>query len=209
MSLNQPNRLQSLKNINLLQTLFVSMKTRSKKIRFYRNVHLYWDKTAQLECDGRLEFGTQYPHGIYLPSQLILNENAYLSIQGDFAIFTGGLVWVNCGAKMVLGSGYIGSHLKLSCHESIEIGHDVAISENVTIRDSDNHSFNSNKKISNPIKIGNHVWIGMNVTILKGVTIGDGAVIAAGSVINRDVPPNSLAAGVPATIKKTGIHWEK
>lgn len=84
-----------------------------------------------------------------------------------------------------------------------------AISENVTIRDSDNHRLNSNEKISSPIKIGNHVWIGMNVTILKGVTIGDGAVIAVGAVVNKDIPGGSLAAGVPAIVKKTDIIWEK
>lgn len=32
------------------------------------------------------------------------------------------------------------------------------------------------------------------------MTIGDGSVVAAGSLVNRDVPPNSLVAGVPARI---------
>ena len=53
-----------------------------------------------------------------------------------------------------------------------------------------------------PITIGNDVWIGGHSTILPGVTIGDGAVVAAGSVVTKDVPPRSLVAGNPATIKK-------
>ena len=57
------------------------------------------------------------------------------------------------------------------------------------------------------IKIGNHVWIGLGAIIFKGVTIGDGAAIAAGSIVLKDVPPNSLVAGVPAQIKKTNIRW--
>lgn len=51
-----------------------------------------------------------------------------------------------------------------------------------------------------PITIGNDVWIAANVVICGGVTIGDGAVIGAGSVVNRDVPANTFAAGVPCRV---------
>ena len=54
-----------------------------------------------------------------------------------------------------------------------------------------------------PIVVGKDVWIGAHATILKGVTIGDGAIIAAGAVVTRDVPPNTIAAGVPARVVKT------
>ena len=59
-----------------------------------------------------------------------------------------------------------------------------------------------------PIVIGDHVWIGTNAIVLKGVTIGDGAVIAAGAVVTRDVPAHSLAAGVPARVIRSDVHWE-
>ena len=51
-----------------------------------------------------------------------------------------------------------------------------------------------------PIAIGNNVWIASNVVITGGVTIGDNSVIGAGSVVTRDIPPNSLAAGVPCRV---------
>ena len=54
--------------------------------------------------------------------------------------------------------------------------------------------------IASPVRIGNDVWIGGNVTILPGVSIGNNVVIAAGAVVNRDIPDNSLAAGVPARV---------
>ena len=51
-----------------------------------------------------------------------------------------------------------------------------------------------------PITIGNNIWIGGNVVVTPGVTIGDGSVIAAGAVVTKDVPPNSLVAGIPAKV---------
>lgn len=56
-----------------------------------------------------------------------------------------------------------------------------------------------------PIHIGNDVWIGGNVTIMPGLTIGNNVVIAAGAVVTKDVPNNSLVAGVPA---KKSVTWK-
>jgi maltose O-acetyltransferase len=52
------------------------------------------------------------------------------------------------------------------------------------------------------ISVGNGTWIGAGSQILGGVEIGEGCVIAAGAVVTRDVPANSLAAGVPAVVKR-------
>ena len=54
--------------------------------------------------------------------------------------------------------------------------------------------------VFDPIKIGNNVFIGNNSIILPGVTVGDNVVIGAGSVVSRDIPANSVAAGVPARV---------
>jgi maltose O-acetyltransferase len=53
---------------------------------------------------------------------------------------------------------------------------------------------------SKPIVIKDNVWICMDSLILKGVTIGENSVVAARSVVTRDIPPNSLAAGIPAKV---------
>lgn len=50
------------------------------------------------------------------------------------------------------------------------------------------------------IIIGRDCWVGAGTIIVAGVTIGDGTVVAAGSVVTRDIPPNSIAAGVPAKV---------
>ncbi len=51
-----------------------------------------------------------------------------------------------------------------------------------------------------PITIEDNCWLAANVTVCGGVTIGEGSVIGAGSVVTRDVPPRSLAAGVPCRV---------
>ena len=51
-----------------------------------------------------------------------------------------------------------------------------------------------------PIKIGDDVWIGGNCTILPGVTIGNNVIIAAGAVVTKDIPDNSVVAGIPGKV---------
>ncbi|WP_297817947.1 sugar O-acetyltransferase [uncultured Lactobacillus sp.] len=53
-----------------------------------------------------------------------------------------------------------------------------------------------------PVTIGNDVWICGKVTICPGVNIGNNVVIAAGAVVTKDIPDNSMAAGVPAKVIK-------
>jgi|LakMenEpi03Aug12_release.lakeMendotaPanAssembly.Ray.scaffolds.fasta_scaffold194152_1 acetyltransferase-like isoleucine patch superfamily enzyme len=52
------------------------------------------------------------------------------------------------------------------------------------------------------VEIGNDVWIGANVNILDGVKIGHGAIIGANSLVTKNIPPYSVAFGVPAKIIK-------
>ena len=50
--------------------------------------------------------------------------------------------------------------------------------------------------------IGNDVWIGANAIIMDNITIGDGAIIGAGAVVTKNIPPFSIALGVPAKVIK-------
>ena len=55
-------------------------------------------------------------------------------------------------------------------------------------------------------KIGNNVYIGAGAKILGPITIGDNCVIGAGAVVLKDVPANSVVAGVPAKVIKSNIN---
>jgi acetyltransferase-like isoleucine patch superfamily enzyme len=48
------------------------------------------------------------------------------------------------------------------------------------------------------VSIGDHVFVGAQAVVMMGVSIGDRAVVAAGAVVTRDVPAETVVAGVPA-----------
>ncbi len=58
-------------------------------------------------------------------------------------------------------------------------------------------------ELTAPITVGNNVYFGVNTTILPGVNIGNRVIIGAGSIVTKDIPDNSVAAGVPARVIKT------
>lgn len=86
----------------------------------------------------------------------------------------------------------------------ITFGDDVLLGPRVGIYTS-NHALDFHERAAGgcyakPVRVGNLVWIGGGVQIMQGVTIGDNAVIGAGSVVTRDIPANTLAAGVPCRV---------
>lgn len=104
--------------------------------------------------------------------------------------------------KLGIGNNcFINNGVIIECRNRIEIGNDVKIGYRVLINDTNNHSVDGKEPVKNdPIKIGNNVWIASNSTILSGVTVGNNSVIAAGAVVTKDVPPNTVVAGVPARV---------
>ena len=60
-----------------------------------------------------------------------------------------------------------------------------------------------------PVRIEAWADVGTGAVILPGVTVGRGSIIGAGAVVTQDVPPFSIAAGVPARVlrsRKTTRH---
>jgi 2,3,4,5-tetrahydropyridine-2,6-dicarboxylate N-acetyltransferase len=53
-----------------------------------------------------------------------------------------------------------------------------------------------------PVVLEDDVLIGANAVVLEGVKIGKGAVVAAGAIVTTDIPPYSVAAGMPAKVIK-------
>ncbi len=94
----------------------------------------------------------------------------------------------------------------------ITLGNSVWLGANVTLA-TPNHPFIAEERCnadypdgrhdleySEPITIKDGCWICSGATICGGVTIGENSIVAAGAVVTRDIPPNSIAAGVPARV---------
>lgn len=113
--------------------------------------------------------------------------------------------YTDCGKNIRIGKRvFINSGCKFQDQGGITIGNDVLVGHNCVIATL-NHVMDPDRRadmVPAPVKIHDKVWIGANVTILQGVTIGEGAVIAAGAVVNKDVPPRTVAGGIPARVIK-------
>lgn len=104
------------------------------------------------------------------------------------------------------------SDCHIGCIKEVLIGNNVLIASRVYISDH-THGNVDGTDIGIPpylrplsskgsVVIENNVWIGEGVCILPGVTIGENSIIGANSVVNKSIPSNCVAAGVPARIIK-------
>ncbi|SKB04994.1 acyltransferase [Aeromicrobium choanae] len=119
-------------------------------------------------------------------------------------------VSVRNGSRVTIGEGsHIGQGSCLWAGDSsgrITLGDHALLGPDVFITAS-NYDFDAGPgpvmdlpKREADVVIGANTWLGTRVVVLPGVTIGDGTIVAAGAVVTRDLPPDSVAAGVPAKV---------
>ena len=105
-----------------------------------------------------------------------------------------------------------GVGIRCEVYGPVTIGNDVMMGPDVVVYTS-GHRFDrvditmieQGYAEPRPVNIGNDVWIGRRAIIMPGVTIGDGCVIGAGAVVTKDIPPYSLAGGVPAKVIRSRV----
>lgn len=106
-------------------------------------------------------------------------------------------------------------HFSRNCHigaiNKIIIEDNVLIGSNVLINDhahgetilSESPRVQMPLISKGPIIIKKNTWLGDNVCVMPNVTIGENCIIGANTVVTKDVPPNSVVAGVPGHVIKT------
>lgn len=129
-----------------------------------------------------------------------------IGVKHGHILFIGRELDLLCTGNLVLGERCgIGDFVRIDSHAPIIIGDDFIGSTGLHLNSGTHDPSTLDPKIL-PIHIGNRVWCGINVTILAGVTIGDDVVVGAGSLVCKDIPSNSIAAGVPAKVIKPLIR---
>ena len=118
-----------------------------------------------------------------------------------------GVVLHPYGGSIVLGENiFLGPSVIVYGHGGVIIGDHTLVAMHCRIVSS-NHAvpppgtfIRALDDVPQPTRLGRDVWLGAGVTVLGGVTIGDGCIVGAGAVVTKDLPPNSIAFGVPARI---------
>ena len=152
-----------------------------------RNAFVRWPVHGNvLECfrAGRLEVG---PHAL-------LEPHVWLTAPGSARIRVGGGTFLNIGVMVAAA-------------ELVGIGEHCMFANGCLISDAA-HRFDDPVKpvpwqgfsSKGPTRVGDNVWCGAHVVITSGVTVGERCVIGANSVVTEDIPPFSIAVGVPAKV---------
>jgi acetyltransferase-like isoleucine patch superfamily enzyme len=132
-------------------------------------------------------------------TMIVGNRTRLVSTIVPLELFTGE------GATLDIGeSSFINYGCSIAASKYIKIGPRCHIGTYVIIMDNDFHKIEPEHRTemppSAPIILEENVWLGARVTVLRGVTIGAGSVVGVGSVVTKDIPPRSVAVGIPARV---------
>lgn len=172
----------------------------SAEIGICFNKSLAHSKTYVLECAIRNLSSD--------PARIHIGDNCNLSVS----------IFCNTLGKVEIGNYvFMNGRCSIRVDHMVRIGSHCLFGPRVTISDTDSHPLSRAARHlqaeeiplrlidtyladGGPVIIGDDVWVGMDSLILGGVTIGEGSVIAAHSVVTKDIPPMSIAAGIPARV---------
>jgi acetyltransferase-like isoleucine patch superfamily enzyme len=183
----------------------------AQKWRWYERNSLPWRRARiHWELMRRDAFARWPLHGNVLEALLEgrLQIGAHTLFEPD--------VWITApgSARIRIGSGtFLNLGVMVAAAELVEIGDHCMFANGCFITDADHRFDDPGRPVTwqgftsqGPTRVGDNVWCGAHVVITSGVTIGERCVIGANSVVTTDIPPFSVAAGVPARVLRAIEH---
>lgn len=161
----------------------------------------------------------RHPKKICIGDNVIIDDNCVLDAKGSSnkGIFIGDNVFIGRNSILSCKNGdiEIKNNANISFNCAVYSASSVIIEENVLVAAytffiGGGHTFEDKDKpvieqesISKGIRIGKNSWIGADISILDGVNIGENVILGAGAVVIKDIPLNTIAAGIPAKVIKS------
>ncbi|PPS43127.1 DapH/DapD/GlmU-related protein [Chroococcidiopsis sp. TS-821] len=196
----QPRHIEIGNNVNINRGAFLSSAVLTNKTQASNN-KIYIGDRVHIESSVRINTAGEN-------CSIYLHEQVNLDCGVDIKAHDRGLIEI--GAKT-----YIGPYTCIAGPGPVKIGKNCLVASHSGIY-GNNHKFadpscsiQEQGLICKGIVVEDDCWLGTGVKVLDGVTIGKGSVIGAGAVVTKDIPPYSVAVGVPAkVISKRQLHQE-
>jgi acetyltransferase-like isoleucine patch superfamily enzyme len=170
--------------------------------------------------DSTIEMGA---NGVLAAHSVLVAQRHKPWNEAGARIILGDKVEIKEGARVTARSGLIrmgddvavGMRCTINCgSDELTIGNHVRIAQDAYITTMNHDISRTDTTIAyqgvthQPVVIEDDVWIATRVIILPGVRVGKGSVLGAGAVVTGDIPPYSVAAGVPARVLRSRLPGE-
>ena len=183
-------------------TSFINKMNSGERVVAGSDTHLFMTKLSHEAMRITSQLNNQY----HEPDEIRALMSQLIGKDIDSTCYFFPPFYTDCGKNIHMGKKvFINSGCHFQDQGGIFIGDECLFGHNVVLATL-NHDHDPNRRADlfpKKIIIGNRVWMGANVSVMPGVTIGDNAIIAAGSVVTKDVPKDTIVAGVPAKVIKS------
>src|SRR5829696_486633 len=145
----------------------------------------------------------------------------------DARVRLGRWCWIGHGSKIRAHEGVVeigaksvmGQECTISSFQRVSIGRECILADRVMLIDFDHGVVEVERPIreqgiyKRDVTVGHNCWIGYGAAILRGTTVGDNCILGTYTVVTKDIPPNSVAVGLPAKVvrkrdRPKRLRWE-
>jgi acetyltransferase-like isoleucine patch superfamily enzyme len=174
--------------------LYSEYLPRSEEIPFsveQKCLHFLWDAFERTPRSLATNFA--------IPFRRILAKKLFLHCGKNFCAEA--TIRFNFGQLISAGDDvFINAGVFIDAKGGVTIGNAAGIGEFVRIFTHTHSESNHAERTYAPVVIGDYAKIYTGAMLFPGVTIGEQAIVAGGAVVTKDVPPNTVVAGIPAKI---------
>jgi acetyltransferase-like isoleucine patch superfamily enzyme len=191
----------------LLATVF-PLRLRNASVLFYDLTYSHYYRRFLGRCGAN--FFLRAPLHVIGPQYISIGNNFYAGRRLRIEAISG-CRGGQCDPRIHIGDNVgFNYDCHIGCINRVTIGNNVLLASRVFITDHFHGDMSPESLLigprdrvlycKGPVVIEDNVWIGEGVAVMPNVTIGRDSIIGANSVVTKDIPANSLAAGVPARV---------